>query len=406
MTFLRSSSVNGDIDGNNTPPHVQQQQQQQFDDIHKTSNDMDDDDYDNLIISRSSNNNNNSDLDEVEKSRQLMASPVSAVGRGGGGGGRASSSSFFNNSNNNNKPTAKKMMTKTTVGNTNQQQQRSRRRPPPPPVVPESKSRRLLLTVSTIAILGSAAYLTWKYGLDEPTNWAETQEGAGNLWQAAGNKWNEWDLGNFSDVLDGLDNLDFGNLFDNDPKLGDNTTYVWQSDYIEPSNGGLHLTIRNALDDNWQTEFEQAIADWKESDALVLSTERVDVDHSCTPVDGYMVVCNANFGATGWVGINENSIVRDVIVSSVAKMNEYYLLNADYDHRRFTMCHEIGHGESIVQQVITEEDPSIPSISTHKLTNKQTSDPFSFSRSFLLSSLPFLSLSLSLSTRIWFATHG
>jgi len=29
----------------------------------------------------------------------------------------------------------------------------------------------------------------------------------------------------------------------------------------------------------------------------------------------------------------------------VAKMNEYYLMNADYDHRRFTMCHEIGHGE-------------------------------------------------------------
>jgi hypothetical protein len=99
------------------------------------------------------------------------------------------------------------------------------------------------------------------------------------------------------------------------------------------------------LDDNWQTEFEQAVSDWQESDALVLETERVDVDHTCTPVDGYMVVCNANFGATGWVGINENSIVRDVIVSSVAKMNEYYLMNADYDHRRFTMCHEIGHGE-------------------------------------------------------------
>jgi hypothetical protein len=46
-----------------------------------------------------------------------------------------------------------------------------------------------------------------------------------------------------------------------------------------------------------------------------------------------MVVCNANFGETGWVGINENELAGDVIMSSVAKMNEFYLRNAEYDHR-------------------------------------------------------------------------
>lgn len=67
-----------------------------------------------------------------------------------------------------------------------------------------------------------------------------------------------------------------------------------------------------------------------------------------------MVVCNANFGATGWVGINENQIIGGRIVSSVAKMNEYYLRNGGYDHRRFTMCHEIGHGLGLPH---TDEDP-------------------------------------------------
>jgi hypothetical protein len=33
-----------------------------------------------------------------------------------------------------------------------------------------------------------------------------------------------------------------------------------------------------------------------------------------------------------------------VIVTSVAKMNEYYLYNAEYANRQYTMCHEIGHG--------------------------------------------------------------
>ncbi|KAL7436085.1 hypothetical protein ACHAXH_007865 [Discostella pseudostelligera] len=336
MPFLRSSSdKNNNTTATTTDFADYFGNQQQFDTNNSNNamnNDTTTDDYDNIILnSRKSRSN---EMDEIEQSRQAMIYGNEDQG-----------------------VVAKAATRKPPQSNKGNKKGGGKRRaapPPQPPMVPESNSRRALLAISTLAIIGGAGYLTWKYGLDAPTNWAETQEGAGNLWQAAGNKWNEWDLGNFSDVLDGLDNLDFGNLFDGDPKLGDNTTYLWEEDFIQPSNGGLHLTLRNALDDNWQTEFEQAVSDWQESDALVLETERVDVDHTCTPVDGYMVVCNANFGATGWVGINENSIVRDVIVSSVAKMNEYYLMNADYDHRRFTMCHEIGHGFGLPH---TDENP-------------------------------------------------
>jgi hypothetical protein len=206
-------------------------------------------------------------------------------------------------------------------------------------------TRCMAKALFTLTVLSVAGFLTWKYGLDEPQSWEETQEGFKEIWEAAGDQWKEWDLGNFTDVLDGLDGVEFGELFGGDPMLGDNTTLIWDNDYIDSDNGGLHLTLQNALDDTWQTEFDMAVADWQESDALQLTAERVAVDYNCGQVDGVMVVCNANFGATGWVGINENSIMRGVIVSSVAKMNEYYLRNADFDHRRFTMCHEIGHGE-------------------------------------------------------------
>ena len=197
----------------------------------------------------------------------------------------------------------------------------------------------------TFTVLSIAGFLTWKYGLDEPRNWDETQDGFQDMWEAAGDQWKKWDLGNFTDVLDSLDGVNFNDLFGGDPMLGDNTTVNWNNDHVESDNGGLHLTLQNALDDTWQSEFEAAVADWQESDALQLTTERVAVDYNCNMVEGVMVVCNANFGATGWVGINENSILRGVIIASVAKMNEYYLRNADFDHRRFTMCHEIGHGE-------------------------------------------------------------
>ena len=182
--------------------------------------------------------------------------------------------------------------------------------------------------------------------IDSPTNVQELKDGAGNLWEDIGDTWDEWDLGNMTDVLDGLDDLSFGGLFNEDPKLGNNQTTRWKSDYIKDD--GLHLTLYNALDDTWQSEYSDAIADWQQSDALQLTTQRVAVDYECTRVDGVMVVCNANFGATGWVGINENSISsRGVILSSVSKMNEYYLRNADYNHRRFTMCHEVGHGKFV-----------------------------------------------------------
>jgi|EP01082_Thalassiosira_pseudonana_P010274 predicted Zn-dependent protease len=210
-----------------------------------------------------------------------------------------------------------------------------------------SKNRSIMGGLSTLIILGVSGFLVWKYALNSPQNMGEAQQGASDLWgKARDTDWGE--------VLDGLDGLDFGSFFDQDPKLGDNTTYSWHKDHVEPNNGGLHLTLVNVLTDDWQQEFDDAIADWKESPALTLTTERGEVDSACTRKDGVMIVCNNNFGETGWVGINENEIVNGMIISSVSKMNEYYLNNAEYDHRRYTMCHEVGHGFGLPH---TDENP-------------------------------------------------
>jgi len=228
---------------------------------------------------------------------------------------------------------------------------------------------KIIKTLFSLALLAIAAFLVWKFALDQPDNLADAKEGlgdslgdlldtGGDLADTAKDKWTEldfdWDLSDFTDVLDGLSDFSFGDLFNDDPKLGDNSTKNWMDKLVQPTNGGLHLKLRNALDDTWQEEFDDAVKDWQESDALVLTAEKVDVDHDCKPVDGVMVVCNANFGATGWVGINENMISGQGIVSSVSKMNEYYLLNAEYDHRRYTMCHELGHGFGLPH---TDENP-------------------------------------------------
>lgn len=137
---------------------------------------------------------------------------------------------------------------------------------------------------------------------------------------------------------------DFGGGFNNDPYLSDNSTSRWNNGGRQ---NGLRLELVNACDDSWQVEFHKVVYDWDngDPDALTLTTTRVDVDHSCSPMDGVMKVCNGNYGETGWLGINMIiSNERTGIRNSVAKMNEYYLKNAGEAARQYTMCHEIGHG--------------------------------------------------------------
>jgi len=209
----------------------------------------------------------------------------------------------------------------------------------------KKNTKRILCGVFTLAVLGAGGFLIWKFaGRSSTDAVSEAGEGLQDIFQDETEMWDEWDPGDFTDVLDGLDDLSFVDLFNDDPQLGSNETYKWNSDFIQPNNGGLNLTLVNVLDDTWQNEFDLAVADWNESPALTLTSERAAVDHTCTRVEGVMIVCNGNFGATGWVGISENSLLRGVILSSVSKMNEYYLRNTNFSHRRFAMCHGIGLG--------------------------------------------------------------
>ena len=115
---------------------------------------------------------------------------------------------------------------------------------------------------------------------------------------------------------------------------------------------GLTLELLNALDTQWYSFFEAAVADWDQGldglDPLTLTTSVIPQESECWPVSGKLKVCNGDYGDTGWNGIN--TIVTNgqslLIDSSVAKMNEYYLSKGSNALKQYTMCHEIGHGKS------------------------------------------------------------
>mmetsp|Transcript_4665 Transcript_4665/g.6904 ORF Transcript_4665/g.6904 Transcript_4665/m.6904 type:complete len:593 (-) Transcript_4665:155-1933(-) len=158
-----------------------------------------------------------------------------------------------------------------------------------------------------------------------------------------------------NDVADGAI-MDFSDLFKKglvdswqNNGTGEFPTAVWSH-----SGNGLKLDVYNALTSDWYPYFTVAINDWANGHSptsLVLPTVIVAADPSCTPVDGVLKVCNADFGETGWKGINEVAINGlNHIVQSVAKMNEYYLSGAADGEKQYTMCHETGHGFGLGHQ--------------------------------------------------------
>lgn len=121
-----------------------------------------------------------------------------------------------------------------------------------------------------------------------------------------------------------------------------------QMGWANDGRSGLQLEIVNALEDKWQTLFATAVQNWDEGypiDSLTLTVSRASYEVECSPITGKMKVCNANYGATRWRGLNEVLLNRqsNVIVSSSAKMNEYYLNNEDSDQQLYTLCHEVSY---------------------------------------------------------------
>lgn len=135
----------------------------------------------------------------------------------------------------------------------------------------------------------------------------------------------------------------FGWEGDNDNEKGDDIP--WSSSFAISTANGLELRILNNLDEKWQETFFTVMNEWDNGDPDTVSfrIERIS-DPSCTGVSGAMVVCNANYGATSWRGINEIATLNGYIISSVAKLNEYYLDGRSNALRQYVCCHEIGHG--------------------------------------------------------------
>eukprot|EP00804_Cyclotella_cryptica_P011380 CCRYP_016040-RA/>CCRYP_016040-RA protein AED:0.20 eAED:0.20 QI:569/1/1/1/1/1/4/251/533 len=125
--------------------------------------------------------------------------------------------------------------------------------------------------------------------------------------------------------------------------VGENSAWDTNGKY-----SGLTLQVLNNLDESsdWIQYFQTALSDWDNGtpDAVNLYLRTTSYDPDCRAVRKAMKVCNGNYGPTDWRGINQILLQDDFIITSLAKMNDYYLEGTNMAQKQYTMCHEMGHG--------------------------------------------------------------
>lgn len=110
-------------------------------------------------------------------------------------------------------------------------------------------------------------------------------------------------------------------------------------------------TLAIPLDDNvgsvWDPYLRWAATDWSAPSQLdTLVTAGRSSPATCAPVYGRVEVCNASYGANGWLGLGQVWMSGGHIVQGTAKLNDTYFNQAQYNTpswRRSVMCQEIGH---------------------------------------------------------------
>jgi hypothetical protein len=133
-----------------------------------------------------------------------------------------------------------------------------------------------------------------------------------------------------------------------DPNMGSVGVHQkWLPEYGEEDGGGLMLQILDnlAYGSDWDDFFRAYVQEWDNgTDAVTLNIHTTAYDPDCRGVLRAMKVCNGNYGPTEWNGVNLILVKDGYIISSIAKMNDYYLQGTNEAQRKFTMCHELGHG--------------------------------------------------------------
>ena len=123
--------------------------------------------------------------------------------------------------------------------------------------------------------------------------------------------------------------------------------HSWRKFHWARTSNPFTVKLGNNMSSGWSSYLTTAASDW-DNGSSVLDTDVVagQSNSSCAPTLGRVEVCNANYGATGWLGIASVWASSNHITQGTVKNNDYYFNQARYNTpawRLFVTCQEIGH---------------------------------------------------------------
>ena len=123
--------------------------------------------------------------------------------------------------------------------------------------------------------------------------------------------------------------------------------YAWSFD-----GSAVTVPIVDNTSGQWSAYVEMARQDWNGSDVIQAPIEYGN-NSSCSMTTGTIQVCNADYGANGWLGLASIAISNGTIVAGTTKLNDNYFNRDAYNTfswRQLVTCQEIGHDYGLAHQ--------------------------------------------------------
>lgn len=125
----------------------------------------------------------------------------------------------------------------------------------------------------------------------------------------------------------------------------------WGNYHWARTSNPFTLQLVDSVTTAWDGYLGGASADWSFSDvldtAIVAGSTSNDTRKRCPAPTGQVRVCNATYGANGWLGLATIWIdSAGHIVQGTAKMNDTYFNTSTYSNanaKQHVMCQEVGH---------------------------------------------------------------
>jgi hypothetical protein len=149
--------------------------------------------------------------------------------------------------------------------------------------------------------------------------------------------------------------------------------HAWGNYHWARTSNSFTLQVGDNVDSKWDAYLNEAIADWNQSAVVQLTNvEGRTRPKNCRPTGGRIEVCNATYGANGWLGIAQIWASGNHITQAITKLNDTYFNTATYNTpawRRLVTCQEIAHDFGLGHQDETFTNPNLGSCMDY------TSDP-------------------------------